>query len=433
MSKIINSAHVEGLDPTFGSDKSGVSWLQYPVGTNGFVWGITVAPDNKLLIAGRAGKRFSIVRLQTDGRQDPDFGDQGSVLGEFAVGDQSTGRSARVLEDKTILLEGWFEYEPSSPALRGLALFDDKGMPVKEFGTNGVKIVAPISTSGYRLSEEEIANKDPSTSPEGGYSIELPEGKLMIISNHRYSFSNNIGLLIRLKKNGSLDIDFQEKGYVDVQYLANHTTATSLIRLKDESFAVGGSTVVNGKTMPMIARYNAQGKIIEEFGNEGFVVIETDQNIGSTSQLIELPDGNILGIGSTSSHGTQSGLLFCIDNKGALVPSFNQGEPLITAYPQAPMGIQWHQGTLRQGKHIMVIANTLGEKDSKTIIAKFGLDGVQDIHFAEKGFLIIELTDVLDSGVSIATQNDQIIGAGTSLPHADGVRAFAFRCSDRFK
>jgi len=78
----------------------------------------------------------------------------------------------------------------------------------------------------------------------------------------------------------------------------------------------------------------------------------------------------------------------------------------------------------------MVIADTLGEEDSKTIIAKFDLDGVQDTHFADKGFLTINLTDVLDLGVSIATQNDQIIGAGTSLPHADGVRSFAFRCSE---
>ncbi|VVN31976.1 hypothetical protein [Pseudomonas fluorescens] len=430
MSNIINSANVEALDPTFGSDESGVSWLKYPDGTNGFVWGITVAPDNKLLIAGRAGKRFSIVRLKTDGRQDPDFGDQGSVIGAFAVGDLSTGRSVRVLKDKTILLEGWFDYDPSSPSLRGLALFDDKGMPVKAFGNDGVLIVDPISTPAYRLSKEEIANKDASASREGEQSIELPDGKLMIISNHLYSFSDNIGLLIRLEKNGSLDMDFHGKGYVAVQYLANYTTANSLIRLQDRSFAVGGSTAVNGKTMPMIARFNAQGEIISEFGNKGFVVIETDQHRGDTSQLIELPDGNILGIGSTSSHGIQSGLLFCIDNKGALVSSFNQGEPLITAYPRAPMGIQWLQGTLRQGKHIMVIANTLGEEDSKTIVAKFDLDGVQDSNFADKGFLTINLTDVLDFGVSIAIQNDQIIGAGTSLPHADGVRGFAFRCSE---
>ncbi|KHA70039.1 hypothetical protein NZ35_27760 [Pseudomonas chlororaphis] len=430
MSNIINSANVEALDPTFGSDESGVSWLKNPDGASGFVWGITVAPDNKLLIAGRVGKRFSIVRLKTDGRQDPDFGDQGSVIGEFAVGDLSMGRGVRVLKDKTILLEGWFEYDPSSPSLRGLALFDDKGMPVKAFGNDGVLIVDPISTPAYRLSKEEIATKDASTSREGGHSIELPDGKLMIISNHLYSFTDNIGLLVRLEKNGSLDMDFHEKGYVAVQYLANYTEASSLIRLQDGSFAVGGSTIVADKMMPLIARFNAQGEIIKEFGDKGFVVIEIEQQRGDTSQLIELPDGNILGIGSTSSNAIQSGLMFCIDNKGALVSSFNQGEPLITAYPQAPMGIQWLQGTLRQGKHIMVIANTLGEENSKTIVAKFDLDGVQDCNFADKGFLSINLTDVLDLGVSIATQNDQIIGAGTSLPHADGVRGFVFRCSE---
>lgn len=430
MSNIINSANVEALDPTFGSDESGVSWLKYPDGSNGFVWGITVAPDDKLLIAGRAGKRFSIVRLKTNGRQDSDFGDQGSVIGEFAVGERSTGMGVRVLKDKTILLEGWFEYDPSTPPLRGLALFDDKGLPVKAFGNDGVLIVDPISTPAYRLSREEIANKDASASLEGGNSIELPDGKLMIISNHLYSFSDKIGLLMRLEKNGSLDMDFHEKGYVAVQYLANYTTAASLIGLQDGSFAVGGSTAVNGKMMPMIARFNAQGEIIKEFGNKGFAVIETDQHRGGTSQLIELPDGNILGIGSTSSNGTHSGLLFCIDNEGALASSFNQGKPLITSYPRAPMGIQWHKGTLRQGKHILVIADTLGEEDSKTIIAKFDLKGVQDTNFADKGFLSINLTDVLDFGISIATQNDQIVGAGTSLPHADGVRAFAFRCSE---
>ncbi|WP_339494270.1 hypothetical protein [Pseudomonas sp. RA_105y_Pfl2_P56] len=139
MSDKFGNSTVGDLDPDFGPDGTGISWLEYPDGDNGFASGITVTPDHKLLIAARSGQKYSMVRLTADGKQDDSFGNRGTVTGMFASGFKSTGKSIRVLKDQRILLDGLFDLEEfGAPPVRGLALYDDKGALVSAFGEGGV-------------------------------------------------------------------------------------------------------------------------------------------------------------------------------------------------------------------------------------------------------------------------------------------------------
>ena len=182
----------------------------------------------------------------------------------------------------------------------------------------------------------------------------------------------------------------------------------------------------------MIALFDAAGKPVSSFGDNGFALFDRLDKLSQINQLIEMPDGNILGIGSARSIDfVNRGLLVCVDRHGKYAIDFNEGRPVLTSYPKALLGIQWTAGTLRDG-HIVVLSSTHGEQDSEIVIAQFKSDGYPDRDFADDGVLVINLTGVLDMAGGLAIQNNQIVVAGTSLPRTDGVGSFAFRCADTF-
>ena len=433
MTDVKNTAELK-LDPTFGPDGNGLIWFKYPDQENGFVNGITVAADGKLLIAANAGNKFAIVRLKADGTQDTGFSKDGVASGIFAQGHRSTGGSVSILRNGNLLLEGAFFLHEYAQPQRGLAMFRNDGTPETGFGDNGVVIVNPIPLPAFTSSEVAIGQKPTSASDYSGHSIELADGKLMVLSNHQYSFNDQCGLLIRLHSNGDLDTTFgQGQGYVAIRYLANFTWIGSLIRLQDGKFAVAGNVSSNLGYRAMIALFDAAGNPVTSFGDNGFALFDSLGTHSQINQLIEMPDGNILGIGSTTtSDFVHKGVLVCVDRTGQYVTGFNEGRPVLTSYSNAVFGIQWIAGSLREGRQIVVLSSTHGEEDSEIVIAQFKTDGDPDRDFADRGLLVINLTGVLDMAGGIAVQNNQIVVAGTSLPYADDVRSFAFRCADAF-
>lgn len=426
-----NTSTAPFLDPTFGPDETGITWLQYPDGVSGIAGGMSVAPDNKILIAARRGTEFSLSRLNADGRQDDSFGNQGTVTGGFAPGFRSTGKNVQVLSDRNILLEGWFELEEyGAPQERGLALFDDKGVLVKSFGNGGVTVIHPLSTPQYGLSEEEIKRKGPAASSQRGNTIELPDGKLMVLSYHRYSYYDEVGVLMRLNKNGSLDTTFADgKGYILIQYLANSTWAGSLIALKDGTFAVAGSAYIEEKTFAMMARFDTQGSPIKDFGVNGYITFDFEGELDQLTDLIEMPDKSIIGVGSSYLNVVCRSVLVCVDAQGKAVPTFNRGKPVFTTYPQATGGIQWSGAVLRTGGRILTVGNPLREENSQIVLAQFKADGTLDAAFGNQGLLILDLTDHLDIAEAVAIQLNQIIVAGNALSSITAPRNFVLRCS----
>jgi uncharacterized delta-60 repeat protein len=410
------------LDPEFG--KEGTVVIEYPDNTSSYANGITVDPDGKLLIAGSYGRGFSIVRMDSDGKKDPDFGNNGIATGVFEEGFHSTGGHITVLKSGEILLSGSFMLTERAPSERGLALFDKNGVLVKEFGNNGVTVIRPFETVEPTLPEK--LQKSESAMSVDSFSTELPDGKLMVISNYRFSFAESAGVLFRLHRNGSVDTTFgpEQKGYVYLRHQEYSTWIHSMIKFGDK-FAFAGSTSADGKSTGLVAVYNADGIPFEEFGDKGYSLLNS---IIASSTLfgLALSVNNILAFGCTFGppHG---GLLVCLDAKGEPVKNFNNGEPVHTPV-DAPFGAQWLSGALREDGKIVVVGDTLGEEDSKVVMAQYQPDGSLDAGFGEKGLLRVNLTPVLDTSRAIAVQgNDQIVVAGSSLPINDRVRSFVFR------
>lgn len=428
----VKDTAVHNLDPTFGPDKNGLTWFRYPDQENGFANAVTVAADGKLLIAASAGNKFAIVRLKPDGTQDASFARDGVATGVFAQGYKSTGGSISILKNNNLLLQGAFVLHEYARPQRCLAMFRNDGTPESGFGDNGVVIVSQIPLPALASSEVAPEQKRTTASDYSGHAIELADGKLMVLSNHQYSPNDQYGLLIRLHSDGALDTSFgQRQGYITIRYLDNSTWAGSLIRLQDGKFAIAGYVSRKDRYRAMIALFDAAGKPVSSFGDNGFALFERLDKLSQLNQLVEMPDGNILGIGSATSEDlVHRGVLVCVDRNGKYASDFNEGRPVLTSYSDAPFGIQWTAGTLREGVRIVLLSSTHGEEDSEIVIAQFKSDGAPDRGFADDGVLVINLTDVLDMAGGLAIQNNQIVVTGTSLPRADGVGSFAFRCAE---
>ncbi|WP_426235992.1 hypothetical protein [Pseudomonas sp. TWP3-2] len=421
--KGINSSN-EHLDKTFGND--GVSWIEHTDVARGFMQRLTVGPDQKLIIAGASGSNFYVGRLNEDGTTDSSFNDYGYRTGKFREGYQSTRGSISVLKSGEILLSGaWSEHE-LGPTKRGLALFDHSGRPVTTFGEAGTTVVHPDSLPTQALAQQTDQSKESPAGQQNMSSIELPDGKLMVRSNHQYSYSDNIGILMRVDRQGKIDYTFgNQEGYVRIQYTAHSTYAGTVIPLSNGNFAIGGIVHQDRKNLGFIALYNSAGDPVETFGVGGYVLLDSIGALDQIFSLLETSDGNIIGIGSTDK-GELHGLIVCLDKTGGFVQDFNGGKPVITPAPDPSTGLQWLSGAQRADGKFVTLGSTTGAS-SAIIINQYHSNGGPDENFGTSGQVIVKVSDVLDIGQSVAIQQDKIVGVATSLPQPEGVRAYAFR------
>jgi uncharacterized delta-60 repeat protein len=416
------------LDPKFGLNRNGVVWVEYPDRISNDADGITLAPDRKLLIASGYGLKFSIVRLNADGTQDSSFGENGVVTGTFAEGYRSKGKGITVLESGEILLSGVFLLEDfGSPTERGLALFDTNGQPVKEFGNGGVLLLRPLPETGSTPSENQSLTE--TAAGATSYSVELPSGKLLVISNHRFSIADASGMMIRLNRDGTLDETFgaENKGYVFIRHPEYSTWIGSMIALESDTFAVAGSARVYGEHFGLVAVYNPDGTPSTSFGDKGFVLLNS---IGAGEiNGLALMGPHILAFSSTVELPNKA-LLVCLDKNGSFVKEFNNGEPVQTPVESAPGGLYWQSGTLRNDGKLVVIGSAVFEEDTKIIIGQYLPDGQLDTDFGnENGILAINLTGALDMGRAIAVQADnKIVVTGHSMPIEERIESFVLRC-----
>lgn len=412
------------FDKTFGNN--GITWIEHIDTPIGFIFGLTVGPDQKLLIEGVSRNDFYVGRLNSDGTIDPSFNDHGFITGEFREGLYSGGENINILGNGEMLLAGTYqECERFCPARRGLALLDQYGQPVKSFGESGTTVVHPNSLSTQALTQDTDKSKDSATGQQQTSSIELPDGNFMILSNHEYNSEDVIGILMRVDRQGEIDYTFGgEKGYVSIQYTAHYTHARTIIQLSNGDFAIGGHVGKDDKNLGFIARYSPDGVPVQTFGSKGYVLLDSLGTYDQISALQETVEGNIIGIGSLTD-SEYRGLIVCLDKTGRYVPDFNGGTPVVTPAPDALKNLQWLSAAQRADGKIVTLGLTTGE-NTETVINQFLPNGEPDESFGNSGQVIIKVSDGLDMSLSVAIQQNKIVVAGAAI-HPEGYRPYVFR------
>ncbi|MBI5351847.1 MAG: hypothetical protein HZB50_04340 [Chloroflexi bacterium] len=159
------------LDTSFDGD--GRVTTNFGVGNYSYGYDLALQPDGKIIVGGRSGEKFALVRYNTNGSLDTNFGIDGRVTTD--LGNYTLAWAVALRPDGKIYLSGY-----SDTGGLALARYNADGSLDTTFDTDG-KL-----TSGFG-------------SDAGGDIVLQPDGKVILVGSDRHdnNFSNSDFVLAR--------------------------------------------------------------------------------------------------------------------------------------------------------------------------------------------------------------------------------------------
>lgn len=437
--------------------------------------GLVIQPDGLAIIAGTSGADFAAIRLDADGKLDPNFDGDGKVITNLSVQSFDWTRGTALQADGKVVVVGTTDDGDNRnfAAVR----FNADGTLDTTFGTGG-RLVIDFGGMG-NLGREDMAN---------AVAIQ-DDGKIIIGGSTRSVTGNPIFAAVRLNPDGSLDATFDTDGKVAVDLVdpgsadeviavliqpdgkivligegPSNTGATNdedfaAARLNpdgslDTTFGAGGKvsvevTAADQRDSPRAAALQADGKIVivgqtfngtftvfdiaavrlnpdgtldTSFAGDGkldFDVTGTNQR-DNANAVIALPDGRIVIAGSTSDATGSDIALIGLNADGGFDPSFDgDGKRLIDLG-----GSDSANAAVRQadGK-IVLVGSTSDGDESDTAVVRVNADGSFDTTFGTGGKAILSLWPTGDVGRAVALDAAGRIVVAASNDEADFVAA----------
>ncbi|WP_426234141.1 hypothetical protein [Pseudomonas sp. TWP3-2] len=397
------------LDPDFANH--GLAQVYFADSTSSMTQGLALDAQGRVLVAAKVamadGSHFGLARLLEDGSADLSFGVHGSVIDQFAPGFEATGGKVQVLPDGRILLVG-LHYQNDRRTLPALAMFDACGRPDTSFGDNGVQIV--------RLPGDlSMGSRDPWLPPgvPGAEACDCAvqnDGRVLLIANHHYDFSDQVGMLIRLTADGQLDPAFNGRGFVMIRHLLLNTWLGSLTLQNDGRIVVAGS--IDFPQQGLLARYLPDGQLDQRFAVDGFMAFKANGQSAQVSQVVESA-GHLQCFGS--SRDPIRCMALAVHTNGRPDLHHNNGQPHLLDI--GPSGCQWTAAQRMGDGRIVTVGATIGGVEADFVVARYLPNGRLDPQFAEaRGWLRTRLGRSLDTATSLAVQaSGGILVGGYSL------------------
>ena len=398
------------LDRSFAC--AGKAWI----GFAGSLWSlandVTVDRQGRLLVAAKVGLEhgchFGLARLHADGSPDLGFGTQGSLVGQFAPGLESTGGKVLALADGRILLSG-LVYENPCRTLPALALFDPQGRPDFSFGERGVQVVR---LPGNLSQGRRDAWLPPGVPGAEACDVQVQaDGRILLLANHHFEFADHVGILIRLEPDGNLDTSFNGRGFVMVRHLLLNTWLSSILVQRDGAIVVGGS--IDLPQEGLLARFDQDGRLDSSFAEHGFLSFHAQGRSAQVSRVVELQSGHLQCFGS--SRDPMHSLSLNVRRDGRPDTAHNAGHARLTQIAKVPS--QWTAATTCPDGRVLSAGATIGGVEADFLLARHLADGRPDLDFgAGNGWVRTRLGHSLDTATSLVVQADEgIVVGGYSL------------------
>ncbi|MBK5418509.1 hypothetical protein [Pseudomonas sp. TH31] len=398
------------LDPDFAA--GGKAQVYFAGSASSMANGIAIDPQGRLLVAAKVGthggSRFGLARLLEDGSADLSFGNQGSLIGQFALGFEAMASKVHVLPCGSILLAG-LHYEDAHRTLPALALFDPAGQPARHFGDNGRLVVRLPGDLSQGLRDDWLPPGVP-----GAEACDIcvqKDGRILLLANHHFELSDHVGLLIRLNTDGTLDREFNGRGFVVVRHLLMNTWLGSLMVQRDGRILAGGS--ISFPEEGLLARYHADGKLDASFAIDGFMTFQVRKRSAQVSQIVQQDNGDLQCFGS--SRDPMHCLSLKIHSNGRPDAHCTGGQPQLLEIGHS--GSQWTAAQVQPDGGVLAAGATIGGVEADFILARYRPDGQLDRSFANgMGWVRTRFGRSLDTATSLAVQGDgRIVVGGYSL------------------
>lgn len=336
------------LDTSFSND--GYDFFNF--GTYDRAYAVLIQPnDQKIVVAGEARNSstdFGLVRYNTDGSRDTNFGSSGSVTTDFG-GHSDSPRSLGIQPDGKIVAIGY-----SSQANNHIAIarYDANGVLDATFGSGG-----KVTTL---LSEECQA-----------YSGHVLSSGKILVAGRLNDGEDNFHLLVRYNADGSLDTSFNGTGFAMGPLGESNASA---IQEDGKILVVGSYTGDDGTGDPdiEILRFLSDGTLDPGFGGGGRAVVDLAEDEYASGIAIQA-DKKIVVVGE-SYDGSQSDfflarLLFHDHQPDNIVGGRGNNIHNLSGAGQTRTTLSRKGKTIRTA---LVIQNDGTEEDSFTLRGKSG-------------------------------------------------------------
>ncbi len=395
---------IGSLDLTFGVNGISIT----TVGSSSWGKDIEIQSDGKILFAGESSSNngnFAIARFNSNGDLDTSFGISGKVNTDIGGYSSEEINAISLQSDGKIVAGGIVDINPGNgDADFALIRYNSNGSLDTAFGSEGIvitsfgagndgvfdlliqpdgKIVA-VGKAGNSSRDIAIARYNTDGSLDLGFSSDgmatvhfgkydtatgvalQSDGKIVIVGQNQPYIGGEIEIvLLRFDTNGELDTGFGVNGKVQTSIGADDDSASDLLIQPDGKILVSGSSKNGSYYDFALLRYNIDGSLDTDFGNNGSTVtaIGTSQDYGNSVAIQS--DGKILVAGSSMQYST-SGSTYefsmiryssggIVENSGIISNDFGSGHDRCYA-----IAIQ------SDGKIVLG-----GENNSKFLIARY--------------------------------------------------------------
>lgn len=258
------------LDTSFGSN--GV--VLTPIGTDieNENNSVAILNNGKILVAGGTGNAtsgydFAIVRYNSNGTLDTDFGIEGILLSDF-YSERNIGRSLHVFPNNKFIIGGSLSnYLTGNYANFIVSKYNENGTLDTTFGIDGV------SSINFGLPTNNLISSEDSLS----CIVIQADGKI-VAGGFTYYNQSDFGL-VRLNSNGSLDTSFGANGRVITDFGAGEEIHSIQILANGKIIACGTYYFNSDSNQKIaIAQYNSNGSIDTDYGIAGKTLTDFNEN-----------------------------------------------------------------------------------------------------------------------------------------------------------
>lgn len=419
------------------------------VGTN--LYAGTLTKNGSFVVAGlsypftipNATTDYLLVRLNSNGQPDAEFGNGGLVTSYFP-GKSSSISSPNLFSDGSVLFK-YFAY--GTTAATGLVRLHPDGTEDPNFGEEGLLktsanffVVLPDdhivtfepgldpSTNVYNIVMSRYTKDgkpDPSLGGNGRKALSLPtyvtfngfvlqtDGNFLLTGTSYGPNYQQQGYMAKIDADGNIDKQFGADGKVLFD-LDLHEYPLQPVVQPDGKILVQGfvSAAPDFTTRSFIRRFSAEGKLDESFGNRGTVSIEPT---GFAIALLIQSDGKLLTTVAVSGDNQQSyNVLLRYNTDGSPDKTFGQNGSVRIASLSA---------VLLKNDKILLDTNISLTGESNVALKLLNADGSIDKSFGTNGTKLIDLgsSNYILGGLSLVGNEIFIFGVKSSGLDQEGV------------
>jgi uncharacterized delta-60 repeat protein len=394
------------LDPSFNY-RGRIILTDVGEGTFEAAYAMAVQPDGKIVAVGFSSPAvgpshdFVLVRYDSTGRIDRQFGDNGRVLTDFS-GTGSTEEAFAVAIDSIgrIVVAG---YSGSNVDVDfAVARYNPDGTPDTTFNSTG-KVLTNFGGDDL------------------GTAVAIDWNDKIVVAGQSNAAGTEDFAVVRYNVDGTLDTTFNATGRVltDVG-VGSLDVATAAVIQSDGKIVVGGLSDASGNPYDFsLARYNPNGTLDLTFNATGKVLTDFSGS-GSYDVLQALAiqsDGNIVAAGDSNASGRRSFAVARYTTTGILDGTFNATGKVLTAFASATASAQ---AVAIQSDGNIVAAGYIEVPDIEGrgfdfALARYNSDGTLDSTFNSTGQVVTDIGGA-DVAYGVGIQSDgKIVAAGVSV------------------